>query len=651
MILLQGNNIARFFGADILFQHIQIEIKENSRIGLVGRNGAGKSTLLKILADIEAPDEGQVTKIRGLTLGYLAQNTGFTSEKTIWEAMREAFTHLIQMEEKIRNLELEISRHTSDHDSDAFQKKLKEYDQLQHDFQLQNGYMYETEIKTVLNGFQFDESYYQRKVNNLSGGQKTRLALAKLLLERPQLLILDEPTNHLDIDTLSWLENYLQNYRGALLIVSHDRYFLDKIVTEIYELSRSHITYYKGNYTKYLEIKEQRLASEWKAYEKQQEEIHKLEDFVARNIVRASTTKRAQSRRKQLEKMDRLDKPSGDEKSAHFGFNIEKKSGNVVLQVEKAAIGYEGKILAKPIDLDIRRQEAVALVGPNGIGKSTLLKSIIKELPLVEGKISTGTNVMTGYYDQEQSNLRSNKTVLHELWDEHPTTPEKDIRSILGSFLFSGDDVSKTVPLLSGGEKARLALAKLSMNKHNFLVLDEPTNHLDIDSKEVLENALIDFEGTILFVSHDRYFINRIATKVVELSEKGSQEFLGDYDYYVAKKAELEELARLKKEQNNISLETAGTHTQSNNQKEFYRSKEIQKEIRKLERKIRSAEEQLEKIEKEIEEIHQRMTAPDVLSDHVALANLQKEVDGLEEKQMRVMEEWEENSTALEKAT
>ncbi|MGX6978061.1 ribosomal protection-like ABC-F family protein [Vagococcus elongatus] len=648
MILLQGNNIARFFGADILFQHIQIEVKDNSRIGLVGRNGAGKSTLLKILANIESPDEGQVTKIRGLTLGYLAQNTGFTSEKTIWEAMRDSFAHLIQMEENIRQLELDISRHTSDHDSAEFQKKLKEYDQLQHDFQLQNGYMYETEIKTVLNGFKFDESYYQREVNSLSGGQKTRLALAKLLLERPQLLILDEPTNHLDIDTLSWLENYLQNYRGALLIVSHDRYFLDKIITEVYELSRSQMTYYKGNYTKYLDIKEQRLMSEWKAYEKQQEQIHKLEDFVARNIVRASTTKRAQSRRKQLEKMDRLEKPAGDEKSAHFNFAIEKQSGNNVLQVEKAAIGYDGQVLAKPIELNIRRQEAIALVGPNGIGKSTLLKSIIKEQPLIEGQISTGTNVMTGYYDQEQSNLRSNKTVLHELWDEHPTTPEKDIRSILGSFLFSGDDVSKTVPFLSGGEKARLALAKLSMEKYNFLILDEPTNHLDIDSKEVLENALIEFEGTILFVSHDRYFINRIATKVVELSEKGSQEFLGDYDYYVAKKAELEELARLKAEEISGAQGTAGTHTQTNNQKEFYRSKEIQKEIRKLERQVRSAEEQLETIEKEIENIHQRMTAPEVLSDHVELANLQKKVDELEEKQMMVMGAWEESSTKLE---
>ncbi|MGX7030642.1 ABC-F family ATP-binding cassette domain-containing protein [Vagococcus zengguangii] len=644
MILLQANNVARYFGADVLFEHIQLTVQDTSKIALVGRNGAGKSTLLKIIAGIDQTDAGQVTKAKGLSIGYLAQNTGFTSEKTIWDAMLETFAKLIALEERIRSLEVAMGEPNLS--SDDSQRLMKEYDSLQHQFQEQNGYTYQAEIKAILNGFRFDESYYDRPVNSLSGGQKTRLALAKLLLEQPNLLILDEPTNHLDIDTLSWLENYLQNYRGALLIVSHDRYFLDKVVNEVYEISRRKMTHYKGNYTKYLDLKAAQLEQDWKAFEKQQDEINKLEDFVARNLARASTTKRAQSRRKQLEKMERLDKPMGDEKSARIQFNVEKSSGNVVLQLEQAAIGYDQEILSEPINLDVRKQEAIALVGPNGIGKSTLLKSLIGKHTLIKGQPHFGTNVAIGYYDQEQSDLRSNKTVLHELWDEHPTTPEKDIRSILGSFLFSGDDVTKAVPSLSGGEKARLALAKLSMDQQNFLILDEPTNHLDIDSKEVLEDALIEFEGTLLFVSHDRYFINRIATKVIELGENGTTEYLGDYDYYVAKKAELAEIERLKAEQQQQA--TNSTVSAPTSQNAFYQSKEVQRETRKLQRKIDEIEARLEAIEVEVEQRHLDMTSPDILSNHTELGRLQAEVEALEEEQMNLMDEWETISTELE---
>lgn len=377
----------------------------------------------------------------------------------------------------MRDVEVAIGE-TPESDS-RYTSLLKEYDQLQHDFNEQNGYGYENEIRSVLHGFKFDESFYDKEISTLSGGQKTRLALARMLLVKPDILILDEPTNHLDIETLAWLEDYLQGYSGALLIVSHDRYFLDRVVNEIYEISRHKIRHYTGNYSRYLDLKAAQLASDWKAYEKQQVEIEKLEDFVARNLVRASTTKRAQSRRKTLEKMDRLDRPDGKEKSAKFMFDIDKVSGNVVLQVEEAAIGYE-ETLSEPIDLDIRREDAIALVGPNGIGKSTLLKSLIGQIPFIKGTPHFGTNVTVGYYDQGQADLHGNKTILAELWDEHPTTPEKDIRNVLGGFLFSGEDVEKTIPLLSGGEKARVALAKLSMNKENFLILDEPTNHLDL---------------------------------------------------------------------------------------------------------------------------------------------------------------------------
>ncbi|TRZ29925.1 multidrug ABC transporter ATP-binding protein [Enterococcus avium] len=636
MILLQANQIARYFGADTLFENIHLEVASKARIGLVGRNGAGKSTLLKIIANIEAPDVGQVIKNKQATLGYLAQDTGLDSTETIWNEMLKAFDTVRQMEARMRDVEVAIGE-TPESDS-RYTSLLKEYDQLQHDFNEQNGYGYENEIRSVLHGFKFDESFYDKEIITLSGGQKTRLALARMLLVKPDILILDEPTNHLDIETLAWLEDYLQGYSGALLIVSHDRYFLDRVVNEIYEISRHKIRHYTGNYSRYLDLKAAQLASDWKAYEKQQVEIEKLEDFVARNLVRASTTKRAQSRRKTLEKMDRLDRPDGKEKSAKFMFDIDKVSGNVVLQVEEAAIGYE-ETLSEPIDLDIRREDAIALVGPNGIGKSTLLKSLIGQIPFIKGTPHFGTNVTVGYYDQGQADLHGNKTILAELWDEHPTTPEKDIRNVLGGFLFSGEDVEKTIPLLSGGEKARVALAKLSMNKENFLILDEPTNHLDIDNKEVLENALIDYQGTLLFVSHDRYFINRIANKVIELSPEGSKLYLGDYDYYLEKKKEEEEIAELQ------AKEAAPVEAPK---KKFYQDKEQQKLIRSLRRKIEAIEETLSTLDEEIAELEIQMSQPDILNDHVQLLELTNDLEAKKAEQEEQLSSWEELSLELE---
>ena len=532
MIILQANKIERSFAGELLFDNINLQVDERDRIALVGKNGAGKSTLLKILVGEEEPTSGEINKKKDISLSYLAQDSRFESENTIYEEMLHVFDDLRRTEKQLRQMELEMGEKSGE----DLDKLMADYDRLSENFRQAGGFTYEADIRAILNGFKFDESMWQTKIAELSGGQNTRLALAKMLLEKPNLLVLDEPTNHLDIETIAWLENYLVNYSGALIIVSHDRYFLDKVATVTLDLTKHSLDRYVGNYSRFVELKEQKLATEAKNYEKQQKEIAALEDFVNRNLVRASTTKRAQSRRKQLEKMERLDKPEAGKKSANMTFQSEKTSGNVVLTVENAAIGYDGEILSEPINLDLRKMNAVAIVGPNGIGKSTFIKSIVDQIPFIKGEKRFGANVEVGYYDQTQSKLTPNNTVLDELWNDFKLTPEVEIRNRLGAFLFSGDDVKKSVGMLSGGEKARLLLAKLSMENNNFLILDEPTNHLDIDSKEVLENALIDFDGTLLFVSHDRYFINRVATHILELSENGSTLYLGDYDYYVEKK-------------------------------------------------------------------------------------------------------------------
>ncbi|EAH1542930.1 ABC-F family ATP-binding cassette domain-containing protein, partial [Listeria monocytogenes] len=546
MILLQVQQISKFFGAEVILDNIKLEVKTGDRIALVGRNGAGKSTLLKIIAGKMSYDGGTISKPKSVEIGYLAQNTGLESSKTIWDEMLSVFDSLRKMEADLRKMELRLGEPELYNDPEKYQALMTDYDTLQHTFKESGGYTYEAEIRSVLNGLRFYPEDYEVEIASLSGGQKTRLALAKLLLAKQDILVLDEPTNHLDIETLAWLETYLQNYHGSLLIVSHDRYFLDKVVNQVYEISRTKIDYYKGNYSSFVNQKQAKLEQMWKEFDKQQKQIAKLEDFVARNIVRASTTKRAQSRRKQLEKMDVLGRPQGDEKAAHFGFQFEKQTGKDVLMVDQLSIGYaKDKRIASNLTFEMKRQDSLALVGPNGIGKSTLLKTLIRDIPALSGEFHFGAGVKIGYYDQEQAKLTSNKTVLMELWDDYPELNEVNVRTTLGNFLFSDDDVLKNVQSLSGGEKARLALAKLTLLEANVLILDEPTNHLDIESKEVLEAALIDFEGTILFVSHDRYFINRIASKIVELAPEKATVFLGDYDYYQEKLAEEKELARL----------------------------------------------------------------------------------------------------------
>ena len=630
MIILQANKIERSFAGEVLFDNITLQVDERDRIALVGKNGAGKSTLLKILVGEEEPTSGEINKKKDISLSYLAQDSRFESDNTIYDEMLHVFDDLRRTEKQLRQMELEMGEKSGE----DLNKLMSDYDRLSENFRQAGGFTYEADIRAILNGFKFDESMWQMKIAELSGGQNTRLALAKMLLEKPNLLVLDEPTNHLDIETIAWLENYLVNYSGALIIVSHDRYFLDKVATITLDLTKHSLDRYVGNYSRFVELKEQKLATEAKNYEKQQKEIAALEDFVNRNLVRASTTKRAQSRRKQLEKMERLDKPEAGKKAANMTFQSEKTSGNVVLTVENVAIGYDGEVLSQPINLDLRKMNAVAIVGPNGIGKSTFIKSIVDQIPFIKGEKRFGANVEVGYYDQTQSKLTPSNTVLDELWNDFKLTPEVEIRNRLGAFLFSGDDVKKSVGMLSGGEKARLLLAKLSMENNNFLILDEPTNHLDIDSKEVLENALIDFDGTLLFVSHDRYFINRVATHVLELSEKGSTLYLGDYDYYVEKKAEVEMTHAEETSTSNQAKEASPVN-------DYQAQKENQKEVRKLMRQIESLEAEIEELESQSQAISEQMLET---NDAEKLMELQAELDKISHRQEEAMLEWEELS-------
>lgn len=615
LILLQVNGLSKLYGAETILANIKLEVQTKDRIALVGRNGAGKSTLLKIIAGELSHDGGEIIKPKDVSIGYLAQNTGLETSLTIWDEMLTVFTHLQQMETKLRRLEQEMGKEENFSNEATYERLLADYDQLQLNYKDQGGYQYEADIRSILSGLGFPVETHQTTISTLSGGQKTRLALGKLLLTKPDLLILDEPTNHLDIETLTWLEQYLQGYPGAILIVSHDRYFLDKLVTQVYEISNKESRRFVGNYSKYLDLKSALYEQEMKRYEKQQDEIAKLEDFVQKNIARASTTKRAQSRRKQLDRMELLTRPLGDSKSASFHFDIEKQSGNDVLQVKDATIGYDEDPIIENVTMRLTRGDSVALVGPNGIGKSTLLKSIVNKLPLLNGDVSFGSNVSVGYYDQEQANLTSSKRVLNELWDEYPLQPEKEIRTILGNFLFTGDDVLKPVSSLSGGQKARLALAKLMMQKSNLLILDEPTNHLDLNSKEILENALIDYPGTLLFVSHDRYFINRVTTTVIELSTEGAQEYLGDYDYYVEKKNEMIERAafeQLEQQENQAPVQKTVAQEKLN----YLEEKERKQLERQRTRKIEELEQNIVNLEEEIATLEDQLCLPEIYADY-----------------------------------
>ncbi|MFK7697009.1 ribosomal protection-like ABC-F family protein [Paenibacillus sp. HJGM_3] len=543
-MLLQVNQINKSYGVKPILSNISLQIQERERIGLVGANGAGKSTLLQIIAGHISADSGDIFKAKETRVGYLSQTTGLQSDETMWNEMMAVFADLLEMEQALRELERMMADPGIQADAKKYEDVMHRYSRLSEQFREKRGYEIEARVRGILHGMGFGGFPPETRIDTLSGGQKTRLALAKLLLQEPELLILDEPTNHLDIETLTWLEGYLRNYPGGILVVSHDRYFLDALVTGIYEIERNVCKRYTGNYTRYVELKAADYEIAMKHYEKQQEEIARMEVFIQKNIVRATTTKRAQSRRKALERMDRLDKPQGELKKASFRFEAGRSSGKEVLHVKELAVSFEEKTqpLFRHVSFELRRGETVALIGPNGVGKSTLLKTLIGDRQPDAGTLLWGTHVDMAYYDQEQAGLNPRHTVLDELWNAYPHMEEARIRTVLGNFLFSGEDVFKPIDALSGGEKARVSLAKLMLQQANLLILDEPTNHLDLFSKEVLESALMDYDGTLLFISHDRYFLNKIAERIIELSPDGVTNYLGNYDDYLEKKQELAEI-------------------------------------------------------------------------------------------------------------
>ena len=624
------------FGAAPIFSKVNFSIENNARIGLVGPNGAGKTTLLKIMTGRQEASQGEFTVNKGIELGYIAQEHDFDEEKSIWEEMLTVFQPLIDQGQQLEKLQYAIADHPEDEDL------LRRLDQAQYNFEQAGGYTYQAEIKSMLNGFNFPEATWDKQIANLSGGEKTRLSFVKLLLKKPPLLLLDEPTNYLDLDTLDWLEAFLKNYPGAILTVSHDQYFLDHLATQIFELQHGELTVFKGNYSQYLAQRELRDQQQEAAYEKQQEEIKREEEFIQKNIVRASTSKQAQSRRKALEKMELVDPPKHKSK-VRIKFDSARPSGKEVLILKDLAVGYPDKTMLKDISFQINKGDRVAIIGQNGIGKSTLLKTVMKQLPVKSGTIKYGASLDIGYYDQELQGIDYSKTVIDTIWDRHKDMNEKDIRSILASFLFTAKDIDKQVSQLSGGQRARLTLTVLSMEHNNFLLMDEPTNHLDLDAKEVLEKALADYDGTLLFVSHDRYFINELANKIVVAKDGQAKIYEGNYTYYLNEKAKEEAAA-----QETAAQEAPVVKAVSESKFSYQEQKKRDSEKRKLERQVAQAEKDLEELEAKEQEIQEAMADPAIAADFSKLGPLQEDLTAVQEKISQVSQAWEDASLALE---
>ena len=632
------DHITRYFGDTLIFDSVTASIEDGDRIGLIGANGIGKSTLLNVLCGQLAPDEGSVSVTNGVHIGFLRQNSGLSRENTVYEEMRSVFRELLEMEERLALLERQIAACTA-HD-ERYRALCEEYSDLSAYFEARDGYHIDVKIRTVLNGMGFEEKNDDLCINALSGGEKTRLALAKLLLEEPELLVLDEPTNHLDFRTLMWLEDYLQGYKGGIVVVSHDRYFLDRMVTKIWELENRKLYTYPGNYTRYKTLRAERIKQEMRAYEAQQNKIASMREYAERNIVRASTSNMAKSRLHQLEHIEVLERPVERTPVPRFSFTYSRRPVKDLLAVRGLTlwVGEDGNRvrLSGPIDFEVKRGDKVALIGPNGTGKSTLLKTLLGLLPK-DGEVIWGGNVQTAFYEQENRQLNPGRTALEELWGQYPLMAEYEIRGLLGQVLIRGEEVYKKIGVLSGGERARTTMALLMLRHANTLILDEPTNHLDLQSKEALEEALREFDGTLIFVSHDRYFLNTIPNRIFELSADGLSQYNGNFDFYLEekKKRELQQ-ARQAPPAGKAERPTA-----------YHRSKQERAEQAKRKQRFAKLETMIEETEADIAALEAEIADPDTARDYEKLSALCAALEEKKDRHEEILAEWTELSELI----
>ena len=645
-MILSCSNISKSFGDNDILKHVSFHIEEHEKTAVVGINGAGKSTLLKIIIGELAADDGYVTLSKGAAIGYLAQHQDLAGAETIYDALLEAKRPVLEMEERLRRLEAEMKSASGE----TLESMLQEYSRLNHEFEMADGYSVQSEITGVLKGLGFAEEEFSKSIDALSGGQKTRVSLGKLLLTKPDVLLLDEPTNHLDMESIAWLETYLRTYPGSVLIVAHDRYFLDRVVTKIVELDGGTATVFAGNYTAYSQKKAQIREAKLKAYLNQQQEIRHQEEVIAklRSFNREKSIRRAESREKMLDKIDRIEKPREIDDAMDIRLEPDVISGNDVLTVRGLAKSFGSQHLFSHVDIDIKRGERVAIIGNNGTGKTTLLKIINGLLPADEGQIRLGTKVHIGYYDQEHQVLHMEKTLFKEIQDERPAMTNTQVRSTLAAFLFTGDDVFKQIKDLSGGERGRLSLAKLMLSQANFLLLDEPTNHLDITSKEILEDALCRYTGTVLYVSHDRYFINRTATRILDLTGQSFLSYIGNYDYYLEKKEDVEAAAfgaQTQAADTSGLAGPSGSGTQAPDTKgafaDWRQQKEEQARIRKRKNDLKKTEDAIHQLETRDGEIDDLLTQEDVYTDTARLVELNNEKQAIAAKLETLYEQWE----------
>lgn len=632
MIVLSCSNLTKAYLVDNILDNISFSVNHDEKIGLVGLNGAGKSTLFNILIDEISPDSGNVFVAKDSRLGYLEQQSGINSENTMYEELLNVFQHLFRMEEKLRSLEKEISVEGENQNSKRLDSLMDEYSKLLERFSDLNGYGFKSEVNGVLKGLGFSEDQFDTPLSKLSGGQKARVALGKVLLEKPSVLLLDEPTNHLDIEAIDWLEKYIRDYKGAAIVISHDRYFLDNTISKVFHLENSKLNIYSGSYSTFMEKRKEEIALLEKKYEEQQKEIGRQEEIIRKFLGNGTekSAKQALSRQKMLDKMKLLDPNTVSHKKSRIRFEPSVKSGNDVIAVTGLAKSFEDTTLFSDVSFNIYRGEKVGLIGPNGVGKTTLFKIISEQISPSSGNVHLGHKVNIGYFDQEQSDLNVGKTVIDEIWDEHPKFDHHKIRTLLAQFLFIGDDIFKEISDLSGGEKARIALLKLMLSKANFLLMDEPTNHLDIDSKEVLEDALLNYDGTLLVISHDRYFLNKVTDKILDLSQDGAKEYLGNYNYYLEKKNALNVDDTVPEE---LVTKTQAKLDRKKEQETLKIERQKKKTIKKLEEDIRAHEEQISSLETS-------MCEPEVYLDHEKSQSIHQEILNLKEVLEDIYLEW-----------